>query len=48
MNSAYVLYALVQRASPRVLELIQSAGGTQEKVLAAAEQVFPKDPPPPT
>jgi hypothetical protein len=44
MNSAYVLYALVQRASPRVLELIQSAGGTREKVLAAVEQVFPPEP----
>jgi hypothetical protein len=42
LGSHHVLYALLQRASSRVLELLQSAGGTKEKLFASIEQVLPR------
>jgi hypothetical protein len=40
--SPHVLLALLRRAPRQVLELIESAGGSKEKVLAAIEPVLPK------
>jgi hypothetical protein len=40
--SPHVLMALVRRAPRQILELIESAGGSREKVLAAIELVLPK------
>jgi len=41
VNSLHVFYAVVKRASPGVLALIQSAGGTREKIIASIEGVLP-------
>jgi hypothetical protein len=38
LDSAHLLYALIQRAPTPVLKVIESAGGTKEKVLATIEQ----------
>lgn len=43
LGSHHVLYALIRRASQRVLVLIESAGGTKEKVLSAIENALPPD-----
>jgi hypothetical protein len=37
LNSLHVLHALMQRASRQVIDLIEDAGGSREKVLAAIE-----------
>jgi ATP-dependent Clp protease ATP-binding subunit ClpA len=42
LGSHHVLYALLRRASSRVLDLLQSAGGTKEKLFASIEQVLPR------
>jgi hypothetical protein len=42
LGSHHVLYALLRRASSRVLDLLQSAGGTKEKLVASIEQVLPR------
>ena len=42
LGSHHILYALLQRASSRVLDLLQAAGGTKEKLLASVQQVLPR------
>ena len=37
----HVFHAVLKRASPRVLELIQAAGGTREQVLMSIESALP-------
>jgi hypothetical protein len=37
----HVFYAVMKRASPGVLKLIESAGSTREKVLSSLERVLP-------
>lgn len=38
LNSMHVMHALIRRAPASVLSIIESAGGTKEKVLASIEQ----------
>jgi hypothetical protein len=40
LNSMHVMYALLRRAPATVLRIIESAGGTKEKVLASIEQLL--------
>jgi ATP-dependent Clp protease ATP-binding subunit ClpA len=40
LNSMHVMHALIRRAPASVLEVIESAGGTKEKVLASIEQTM--------
>ncbi len=37
----HVFYAVMKRASPRILQLIQDAGGTREKVITSIESALP-------
>ena len=37
----HVFHAVMKRASPRILQLIQDAGGTREKIITAIESVLP-------
>ena len=41
LTPIHVFHALLTRASPAVLQLIEPAGGTREKVLAAIESMLP-------
>ena len=38
LNSLHVMYALIRRASKPVIDMIESAGGTKEKVLESIER----------
>ena len=40
LNSMHVMHALIRRAPPSVLKIIELAGGTKEKVLASIEQLL--------
>ena len=40
LNSAHVMHALIRRAPASVVRIIESAGGTKEKVLASIEQTM--------
>lgn len=41
LTPLHVFWALLKRASPPVLQLIESAGGTREKIFASIESVLP-------
>jgi ATP-dependent Clp protease ATP-binding subunit ClpA len=38
LNSMHVMHALIRRAPDSVLKIIESAGGTKEKLLASIER----------
>lgn len=40
LNSMHVMHALIRRAPAGVLKIIESAGGTREKILASIEQLL--------